>query len=205
LADNSGSMAGEKARAATEGVREMLMTCQARGPQGPERSYFKLLLIRFGDHATIDSACDMTHVRKIDPDKVEVRGDGGQTNLTEALELAFSRLEPYLKELQTHPERTSHPLPLVLVFSDGFHNVGAPPQAAAAALKRLNLDGQPVLVAAAGVSIGSEKPDEALLRDIASPECYFHITNAQALSSFISSVGSSGASRPEDLARFFAK
>jgi len=43
LADNSGSMAQEKARAATEGIREMIMECQSRGPGGPERSYFKLL------------------------------------------------------------------------------------------------------------------------------------------------------------------
>ena len=54
LADNSGSMAQQKAQAATEGIREMIMECQSRGPGGPDRSYFRLLLIRFGDEAVID-------------------------------------------------------------------------------------------------------------------------------------------------------
>ena len=33
LADNSGSMSGPKARAATDGIREMLLRCQTTGPQ----------------------------------------------------------------------------------------------------------------------------------------------------------------------------
>jgi uncharacterized protein YegL len=205
LADNSSSMSGDKARAATQGVREMLMECQARGPAGPERSYFHFLLIRFAEHAAIDPDCDMRPVRKIDPDRIEIRGDGGATNVTDALRLACERLEPYLRGLQTHPERAEHPLPLVLLFSDGQHNVGEPPAAAAERLKRLNLDGEPVVVATAGVAVGTDRPDEDTLRAVASPGCYCHITEAQALSAFISSVGSSGASRAVDLARFFIK
>jgi uncharacterized protein YegL len=201
LADNSGSMAGEKARAATQGVREMLMECQARGPAGPERSYFRLLLIRFGDRAAVDPECDLRPVRAIDPDRIEIRGDGGSTNITEALQLTLNRLEPYLRDLERHPERAEHPLPLVLLFSDGEHNVGEPPQAVGEKLKQLQLDGQPIVVATAGVAVGEGRPDEIILRAIASPNCYFPITNAQALSAFISSVGSSGASRPEDVAR----
>lgn len=200
LCDNSGSMAGEKAAAATDGVREMLMECQSRGPSGPERSYFKLLLVRFGSDATIDSQADLTPVRKIDPDQIEIYGDGGQTNITAALQLTLDRLRPYLQSLQEHPERTEHPLPLVLLFSDGEHNVGSPPQAVAEQVKQLTLDGEQVVIAAAGVSVGGDKPDEATLKAIASPECYVHIGNAQVLSRFISSVGSSGASRTKDIA-----
>ncbi len=115
LADNSGSMAGEKAQAATQGIREMLMECQSRGPAGPDRSYFKLLLIRFDHEAVIDPLCDMTPVRSIDPDRVSIDGRGGQTDITAALELALMRLKPYIEGLQRHPERAEHPLPLVLV------------------------------------------------------------------------------------------
>jgi uncharacterized protein YegL len=200
LADNSGSMAGEKARAATQGIREMVMECQARGPAGPERSYFKLLLVRFDSAAAIDPLCDLTPVRAIDPDRIEVLGNGGSTNITDALRLTLERLRPYMQGLQDHPERAEHPVPLVVLFSDGQHNVGAPPQPVAAEIKQLSLDGDPVIIAAAGVSVGNEQPDEKTLREVASPECYVHITNAQALTAFISSVGSSGASRAKEVA-----
>jgi uncharacterized protein YegL len=200
LADNSGSMARQKAQAATEGIREMIMECQSRGPGGPDRSYFKLLLVRFGDEAVIDPLCDMTPIRLIDPDQIEIDGRGGETDITGALELAWIRLSLYMQGLQRHPEREEHPLPLVLLFSDGGHNLGSAPQPVADELKRLNLDGEPVVIAVAGVSVGSAQPDEKTLREIASPDCYVHITNAAALTAFISSVGSSGVSRARDVA-----
>jgi len=201
LADNSGSMAGEKAQAATLGIREMLMECQSRGPDGPDRSYFKFLLVRFDQEAVIDLLCAMTPVRRIDPDRISIDGQGGQTDITAALELTLMRLTPYMQALQQHPERAEHPLPLVLLFSDGEHNVGSGPQPIAEEIKRLNLDGDPVVIAVAGVSVGNEHPDETTLRQIASPECYVHIDNAHSLTAFIASVGSSGASRAADVAR----
>jgi hypothetical protein len=194
-------MAGEKAQAATAGIREMIMECQSRGPAGPDRSYFKLLLVRFDSDAAVDPQGDLTPVRKIDPDQIEIRGDGGQTNITAALQTTLDRLRPYLQSLQEHPERAEHPVPLVLVFSDGGHNVGAGPQPVAEQIKQLSLDGDPVVIATAGVSVGGGQLDENTLRAIASsPECYIHIANAQDLSRFISSVGSSGVSSPKDIA-----
>ena len=200
LADNSGSMAEQKAQAATEGIREMIMECQSRGPGGPERSYFKLLLIRFGDEAVIDPLCDMPPIRMIDPDQVEIDGRGGETDITGALELAYIRLRSYMQGLEWHPERAEHPLPLVLLFSDGEHNLGSGPQPVAAKIKSLNLDGDPVIIAVAGVSVGKARPDERTLCEIASPDCYVHVANTQALAAFISSVGSSGVSRIRDVA-----
>jgi uncharacterized protein YegL len=199
LADNSASMAGEKARAATDGVREMIMECQARGPAGPERSYFKLVLIRFDNTATLDY--DMVPVREIDPDDVTIAGDGDMTNITDALQKTLEGLDSYIQALKDHPERAEHPLPLVLLFSDGEHNVGDSPVPIADQIKKLALDGDPVIIATAGVSVGNEKPDGRTLRAIASPGCYVHIASAQALTEFISSVGSSGASRPEEVTR----
>jgi uncharacterized protein YegL len=200
LADNSNSMAGQKAEAATEGIREMIMECQSRGPGGPDRSYFKLLLIRFSDEAVIDPLCDMMPIRMIDPDQVEIDGRGGSTDITAALELALMRLRLYMQGLQHHPERAEHPLPLVLLFSDGEHNLGSGPEPVADEIKRLNLDGDPVVIAVAGVSVGKAQPDEGTLREIASSDCYVHITNTQALTTFISSVGSSGVSRAREVA-----
>jgi uncharacterized protein YegL len=200
LADNSGSMARQKAQAATEGIREMIMECQSRGPGGPNRSYFKLLLIRFGDEAVIDPRCDMTPIRMIDPDEIAIDGCGGETDITGALELALIRLRVYMQGLQRHPERAEHPLPLVLLFSDGQHNLGSGPEPVAREIKNLNLDGDAVVIAVAGVSVGDSRPDERTLCNIASPDCYVHIADAQALTAFISSVGSSGVSRARDVA-----
>lgn len=201
LADTSGSMAGEKAEAATRGIREMIMECQSRGPEGSDRSYFKLLLIRFDEAAEIDPLCDMTPIRKIDPDRVGLTVTGKQTDITAALELALMRLKPYMEEIRQHPERKEHPLPLVLLFSDGEHNYGTGPHTVSSEIKSLTLDDQPVVIAVAGVSVGSSQPDLRTLCDIASPECYVHITNSRALSAFISSVGSSGVSRARDVAQ----
>ena len=170
LADNSGSMAQQKAQAATEGIREMIMECQSRGPGGPDRSYFKLLLIRFDDEAVIDPLCDMAPMRMIDPDYVTIDGCGGETDITGALELALIRLRVYMKGLRQHLEREEHPLPLVLLFSDGKHNVGSGPRPVADEIKNLNLDGDPVVIAVAGVSVGNARLDEKTLRAIASPE-----------------------------------
>lgn len=200
LADNSGSMAGEKAKAATDGIREMIMECQAKGPEGPDRSYFKLLLIRFDDAAVVDPACDAAPVRHIYPDKVEITGDGGMTNITAALQLALDRLRPYMDGLRAHPERAEHPLPVVLLFSDGDHNVGPGPEGPATDIRNLDLDGEHVVIATAGVSVGEDKPDEATLSGISSPGCYLHITTARELTRFISAVGSSGLSRAKDIA-----
>ena len=46
------------------------------GPRGPDRSYFRLVLIRFGSQAKLDPECNLTPVREIDADTIEVRGDG---------------------------------------------------------------------------------------------------------------------------------
>jgi hypothetical protein len=192
-------MRGEKAQAATDGIREMIMECQTKGPPGAERSYFRLFLVRFSDDAKIDPNCDMKPVRQIDPDLIQIRGDGQRTNITAALRLAFDRLKPYMEGLQSHPERDQHPLPLVLLFSDGQHNVGEPPYTAASAIKDLSLGGDHVVIACAGVSIGEDRPDEATLSAIASGECYVHISGADALSTFIATVGSSGVSSAKDI------
>ncbi len=197
LADDSGSMAGEKAMAATKGIRELIFECQTRGPKGSGRGYFKLLLIRFSDKAEIDAQCDMVSARDIDPSNISLSGTGAQTNITAALQLAMVRLVPYMKSLENHPERAVHPLPLVLLFSDGGHNVGDPPDVVANEIKSLELDRQKVVIASAGVAMSDDGSDidEPTLKSIASQEgCYLRAQNAQMLTNFIARVGSCGPS-----------
>ena len=208
LADDSNSMRGEKAQAATDGIRDMLMECQTKGPKGLDRSYYQFLLIRFDGEARVDPKCDMTPVRRIDSTEIVLEGTGGMTNITAAIQLTLDRLRPYMQTLQDHSERAEHPLPLVLLFSDGQHNskTAQAPHELAAELKRLNIDGEPVLVACAGVSLGNkDSVDEEMLRDIASPECYVSIENCSQLTAFLSAVGSSGASRAKDIARIITE
>lgn len=200
LADNSGSMRGPKAEAATHGIREMLMRCQSRGPRGRDRSYFRLVLIEFGDTAQVLPHCAMTPVRHIDPESISITGNGGGTNLTAALELAYDGLKRYLREgIENHADRANHPLPLLLVFSDGRNGYGKP-EAAVERLKSLQIDGERIPIAVAGVSVDTtDKLDEKLLRRLASPKCYVHISHPESLQEFLANVGSSAASSGADL------
>ena len=201
LADNSGSMAGPKAEAATKGIREMLLRCQTTGPRGPEKSYFQFVLIRFDDQAEI--VCNVKPVREIDPKSIEIRGDGGMTNIRHALELAYDGLDRYFRaKVDQHPERNEHPLPLVLLFSDGHHNAGGYPEEVAQRIKGLNIDGDPVIIACAGVATdGSDQPDERLLQAIASQGCYKQVRDTRLLTAFLANVGSWGYSTVEEVAR----
>ena len=204
LADNSGSMRGPKAEAATDGIRDMMWECRTRGPSRSDRSYYELVLVQFGTSAQL--AYDRVPVKEIDADQFVLRGDGGGTNITEALEITHQRLVQYMEELETHPERNQYPLPLVLLFSDG-HNGHGHPKPVADRIKSLRLDGCPVTIVCAGVATkASDEPDETLLRAIASsPECYLRIQSADMLSVFLAEVGSSGASSPAEVAQVIAR
>ena len=199
LADNSGSMRGDKANAATEGIRELLFECQTRGPRGPHRSYFRFVLIRFGSNAELVVNCKP--VREIDPDSLQVLGDGGGTNITAALEMAYSGVSEYLKRVVAdHPERKEHPVPVVILFSDG-HNGYGDPSAAADKLKQLRIGDDPVIVVSAGVATNHDQPDEELLSRIASPGCYRRIEQVDELADFLVQVGSLGRSTIEEVSR----
>ena len=185
LADNSDSMAGAKAKLTTNAVRELLLGLQVRGPRGPERSYYRLLLVKWGAEAALHPSFNMVPVRQVDPDGIVVLGDGGASNMANALEIAYAGLERYLTEVvQPHPEREKHPLPVVLVFSDGW-NQGPDPTPVAERIKALNVDGDSVLLATVGVAADvSEPANEELLRSLASPSSYLAVTEARFLSDF---------------------
>ena len=198
IGDNSGSMSGLKAEAATEGIRQMIIECQSRS--GSEESLYRVLFISFGNSATIDKQCHRTPVLEIDTDQISLRGDGGGTNLREALELAHSEISEYVDEISGHPQQAKHPLPLVILFSDGRNgdNFGRP-EAAAERLKELEYDSERILILTAGVAVkDSDNPDEDTLKAIAShykgTPFYVPIEKAGDLSMFLAAAGSSAAS-----------
>lgn len=201
IADNSGSMRGQKAQAAVEGVKQMIIECQSRS--GDENSLYRVLLILFGDHATIDPNCRRTPVLEIDTNEIHFNGDGGGTNIPAALNLAYSQIHEYLAEIADHPHKNKHPLPLVILFSDG-HNGNGKPELSAKKLKELSYDSTPILIATAGVAVAADDaPDEELLKAIASHydgrPLYVSIENANALSFFLAAAGSSAASTAAEL------
>lgn len=198
IGDNSGSMRGLKAEAATDGIRKMIIQCQSRS--GSEESLYRVLFISFGNQAVIDKQCRRTPVLEVDTNQVSLRGDGGGTNLREALELAHSQISEYLDEIEGHPQQAKHPLPLVILFSDGRNgdNFGRP-EAAAESLKELQYDSEEILILTAGVAVADgDNPDEQTLKAIASHyknvPLYVPIEKADMLSRFLAAAGSSAAS-----------
>lgn len=205
LADTSRSMAaGNKIQSATEGIRGMIMHCQASGPYGPES--FQLLLITFNEVAAIHPLGTAKLVGDIDPDNIQLDGHGKRTNISAALALLLAQLQPYMAALQSRPkeERDECPLPLVILFTDGEHNCGDPPKPIADQIKNLALDDDPVIICAAAIGV-RDKQYEETLRGIATPECYFNISHLNQLKAFIASVGSSGSSRLHDVVKLCKK
>jgi len=200
LADTSLSMAGPRIKAAVDGIREMILDCQTRGPRGPGKSYFKVLLIRFDETASVIPGYEMVPVRDIDPDALQLEAKGRATNFQAALNLAERHLRDYLALLADHPDIETFPVPLVLLFSDGDSNRGDP-LAAAGSLKKLRMGSDPVVLLCAGITEGGSSVNEDLLRKTASlPECYQRISDLETLKEWLVKVGSSGKSSAADLA-----
>lgn len=102
LTDNSDSMSGEKARLATDAIRELILSLQTRGPRGRDRSYYQLVIIKWGAAAEICPNCNIVPVRELNPDDVVVSGDGGASDMATALELAHGVWNGTFQKLSNH-------------------------------------------------------------------------------------------------------
>lgn len=180
LADNSDSMAGRKAELTTDAIRELILGFQTRGPRGPERSYYRLVLITWGAEAELYPECNMAPVRQVDIADVFVRGDAGASNMAKALEFACAGLSKYLAEVvERHPERSAHPLPVVIIFSDGLDET-SDPVPIAKQIRELSVDGIAVPLVTVGVSAEDSEPaNEELLRSLVCPEYYLPIADSR--------------------------
>ena len=165
-------------------------------------NHFLFTLITFDHRAQVDERCNVTPVRQIDPRGIEIRGDGGSTDIRLALNVAHEGLRRYLSQVvEPHPERSEHPVPLLLLFSDGQHNGPERPEEVADQIKHLRIDEDPVVIACAGVAIDDyDEPDEELLQRIASPGCYVRVENVRHLSAFLAEIGSRGYSTAPEVA-----
>ena len=184
----------------------MMYECQTRGEHSGEQ--FDLLLITFDTQSHIHPLCNGQLVGEIDPETVRIKGHGESTNITAALELLLRELKPYMQKFQGLPEsdRSRFALPLVFLFSDGEHNCGDPqPNLVADEIKKLMVGRDPVIIAAAGVAVDGGQPDEKMLRSIAHPGCYAHITNLDLLVSLIGEVSRSAATTADGIAKLIKR
>lgn len=171
--DASGSMEEQgKARNASQACSDLISELAAES----NKDAFYAGIIDFNDDANV--VHPFTKATLLDG-KVAPISAGGETNITAALELAKLQFETG-RSLQ--PEGVRYVPPVTLFMSDGCHNVGVGPTAAADALKQISL-----LVT---VAFGNDA-DENLLKAIATTEQHsYRIRNGgRELRDFFAAVG----------------
>jgi hypothetical protein len=175
-------MAGRKAELTANAIRNLILRFQTTGPRGVDRSYYRLVLITWAAEPEVHPGCNVTPVRHFDSANVVLRGDGGPSNMARALEFAREGLSRYVSEvLEPHTERSSHPLPAVILFSDGL-NETSDPVPVAKQIRELGVDEDTVSLAAVGVSAEDSEPaNEDLLRSLVCPEHYLPISESNRL------------------------
>jgi uncharacterized protein YegL len=171
VADDSGSMSGEKAKAANRAMKELLQEVSA----GDNRDSFRAGAVTFSGSAKIvnklQKATDlMNNLNPISP--------GGGTNIRAALEKAAELLAP-VQAGHSNPLYSIRPV--VFLFSDGRSNVGGCPRAAARKLKE-----KADLIT---IAFGKDA-DEKLLEELASsPQCFYRCSNGAELQMFLARAG----------------
>ena len=184
-------MRGEKAQAAVDGIKEMILECQGQTTSVGGISIHKITLLQFGDSTSVMCGCDDKWAGDIDSDTISLAANEGSTNITSALEEAYRRLVPFCEMANNRKDKSKHPIPLVILFSDGKHNAaGTRPKEIADKIKSLNVDGQPVAIAAMGIHHGSDNPDVSGLSEIASTDLYATVSDLNKLTAQISKLGS---------------
>ena len=170
VADASGSMAGDKARAAAAAIAALLHELA----QPESRDAFSVSLLTF-DHRVwqrldrVPAAAALAGLRGFDP----TAGHGGRTDIRAALEEAERAVACALAADDTVP-------PAVVLFSDGGHNAGPGPFDVAARIRR----------AAELVAIAYDGGDDALLRALASrPQHFSRCQDGAALRQYLAAVG----------------
>lgn len=182
LADHSNSMAGAKAELTTDAIRELILRFQCTGPRGRDRSYYRLVLITWAAEPEIYPGCNMIPIRQLNADDVVLRGCGGPSDMAKALEFAYAGLSRYVSEVvEPHTERSSHPLPALILFSDGLAET-SDPVPVAKQIRELSVDGITVPLVAVGVSAEDSDPaNDDLLRSLVCPEHYLPISESRRL------------------------
>lgn len=174
LADNSGSLEGRPAADVTEAVQNWIYELQ-QATRG-KKEYFKFSLIRFGSLVEIIAGC--VNVNDVDAATVIIDGQGGSTNMSDALTAALGVI--------TEHAAPNHCPPFVFLYTDGHPDDAGATLAASKQLKDVSLPcGTPRVVA-----LGFGEANDELLRKIAtSPEFYKRVASSQDLMRLLPAIG----------------
>lgn len=184
VADDSGSMQGEPAAAATKAihawVNELYVATRGKKP------YFRFSLVSYGSAPTI--VAEALDVRDVEVKPFVLDGTSGRTNLIDALAA--------VRQILARDGATEeHCPPVVFLFTDGRPTdeqgtatpaVASATIAEAQALKAMPLPcGSPFIVA-----LGFGEASDTLLQQLAStPALYHRLPSAQALIALLPDIG----------------
>jgi len=163
----SGQKAIDASLACSQLVRELAKPCNKGG--------FFVSVIDFADTAKLKHDCIPAEdlVQNLKPIST-----GGGTNITAALELAIQLCKKAQKGDDTNIQWLR---PVVVLFSDGGHNIGSQPGPVAKELRRI--------ADIVTIAYGSDA-DIGLLREIAtSPQHHYKCNNGKDLRQFLAAVG----------------
>lgn len=202
MVDDSSSMRGPKAIAATEAVCELIYQCKMKSNG---ESIFDVSVQWFGDHVFSDVQILLTPVLEFDEDQIEFSGTSGGTRIKRAVQYIINFIALYDKEnLAFNEEKDRVPPPLIIFLSDGKNGDGNPlPLAKMLTTTPLSIGVPPILITV-GIEFDGGEPDVELLTEMASEtehgqKLYFDIASASQLVDLLATGGSSGATTPDEL------
>jgi len=172
--DKSGSMSGQKAKDASAASLDLVAELGAP----TNKDGFKVAVADFASGSKVVHNLEKATTLNGKVASLSVGLFGGSTNISSGLEDALSILE---KAGKTNQEGVTCLRPVVILFTDGCHNEGAPPQEVANRLKQI--------ADLVTVAFGNDA-DESLLLDLAStPQHFYRCSSGRELRSFLAAVG----------------
>lgn len=184
--DDSGSMAGDKARQATAAVSDLVITMQSN-TIGSSGSRFVLNVAKFGDDVT--PLATAMPALEVDLNKLQFSGGSGLTEMPKALRWAAQAIQQSLDRCRNLPNynESQTPNPVCLFFSDGASTSREPADVAAQTIKSIPFQGGGVDVIAVGIGISqSEYP---VMEGIASRPGWAVIIDPDNIGEFLATVG----------------
>ena len=205
IVDNSSSMSrNSKAEYATKTAREVVRQCEFKSGK---MACFDVALFAYGDMISCSDNHILRPVTEVKPSSIEYLGDGGQTKMRQALQVAKWLLDGYNEgyyKLHKYPELV--PPPLIFLLSDGYNGDGNAEEDATA-IKEMDLAiGLPPMLATVGIEMGKTKQDvpHESMKKLASKNtngkpAYFEVNDLNLLVELIATTSSSFVSTTDDM------
>ncbi|WP_425395425.1 hypothetical protein [Aeoliella sp.] len=180
--------------------------CHLMRMKSPEVDIFDIAIFCYGDYNFAEDRHLLRPLSDINEDEIEFHGTSGRTNFNIPLRFCHELLQQYDQQyltLQEEPQKV--PPPLILFVSDGCHMNGRNPVFLAKKINSTALSiGVPPILVTIGLELGGDKPDEELLKAMASrgrhnQPLYFDVTDLLQFEELLATLGSSAACTPDDV------